>query len=750
MPHCQATLLSRLRLPAAGSDGRFSRLGYTVVVRLLSSDAGCGIAPLLARVAAEPASPSPPEALGPVARVLLGLARGGGLATASSASEALTRLPPAAVLAPRLGFDADAWRDALQPAFVEASVRVLLMQPAPLAPSALAASAALLSTATEAQLATSIAPALTRALRTRVDVTSVATAAVVLAALPPLSPAVAASLAEAVTAAAVGPAASSSSSDAARSAAALLAFGAVAAAGSAGGLAQALVASAGAALSTKKSPLWQSRIGVTRVLGAAAAALLHRRAPPSAELAALASEGCGVLSGALVAEAHDAVRAAAAGALGLWLAVALAAAGGGGADGLPVPAGAIEQLVKGLGASAVVAAAAAAGGAPPPPSATQPDECAAFAALLPAAASAPVGVLGDGFAEGAWLALTAAGTEEAAASRGLARCPSLVAALVDLVARVGGAALASKRALSPATMANSAYAVAALVRMAVVSVSVGGGGEEGAREESGRFHNSLFPAQHDTTVADAMAAARIVAAPAAGAAAAAAATPAAGAKKAATAAAPAAKGKAPPAAPVAATARAVSTASAGGAPTAASSSLPQPLCVWDVLTAKELAGALLSLPSRLDPGLPGAAPLLEALADTLAVGLGEPAVSGRVAAFPRAYVAAVLADLAGGSTGADGSEAPRRAASPLFSALTLLLSHEVASVRVRAARRLAEVRMGREASLPAAARTLLPPSAGRQGCRRALRASKRPAAAPRAAPPPPARPLGQGAGRGAQ
>ena len=471
--HCQATLMSRLRLPAAGSDGRFSRLGRTVLVRLLSSDAGSGIAALLARVAAEPASPSPPEALGPVARVLLGLARGGGLAP--GASEALTRLPPAAVLAPRLGFDADAWRDALQPAFVEASVRVLLAQPVPLAPSALAASAALLSTATEAQLSTSIAPALTKALRTRVDVTSVATAAVVLAALPALSPAVAASLAEVVSAAAVGPAASSSSSDAARSAAALLAFGAVAAAGSAGGLAQALVASAGASLSTKKSPLWQSRIGVTRVLGAAAAALLHRRAPPSAELAALAREGCGVLSGALAAEAHDAVRAAAAGALGQWIAVALAAAGGS-ADGSPVPAGAIEQLVKGLGASAVVAAAAAAGGGAPPPSlAAQSDECAAFAALLPAAAAAPVGVLGDGFAEGAWLALTAAaaGAEDAAASRGLARCPSLVAALVDLVARVGGAALASKRALSPATMANSAYAVAALVRMAVVRRSGG-------------------------------------------------------------------------------------------------------------------------------------------------------------------------------------------------------------------------------------------------------------------------------------
>lgn len=163
-------------------------------------------------------------------------------------------------------------------------------------------------------------------------------------------------------------------------------------------------------------------------------------------------------------------------------------------------------------------------------------------------------------------------------------------------------------------------------------------------------------------------------------------------KSGATAAVPAAKGKAPPAAPTAAASRAVSSASAGAASSAAPAAGGPSLCIWDVLTAKELAGAVTALPSRLDPATPGSAPLLASLVATLALAIS----SGRAAAFPKAYVASALADLSGvAGAAADGTgvaaEAPRRAASPLFAALVQLMGHEIAAVRKQAASRVAEV-----------------------------------------------------------
>lgn len=592
---------------------------------------------------------------------LVALLTEAGIARTGSGGEATS----ASSLASSIGLSGDEWSTSLQPRLLEAAVKLVTGATAAGTGAAAAAAAGsvtvpdvvalapLFATATAAQAASLVLPALGRALKSRADAVLPLSGPLLGALSVDISGGVEEHLLPTLTSAAVNGARDDVRAwacDLARAIGSHAADGAV--------LGKVAAALADVLIKKKVSvPLWQARHGLTKALvslvtGARASVV----GLPPAALAKLATDAGATLVAAALKETHDGVRQATVAALGPILA-ALAASAAEARTAMALPADLAAALSKGLAASAPLTAAAAlaAGGAPS---------------------------LGDGFAEALYYAVTDGADAPPAASftpageaaaKALAKAPEVVAGLIELVSKAGSSYLGSKKALAASALANVAFSLATLVRLGRV----------------------------DPTVADKMSAVKM-----SGEAGAAGPSVAAG-KPAATSAAakPAAKPAAAAAKPAAGKAAAASPVLPAGLALP-----PKTYDLWDCLTTPALAPHTLFAPALVSPAGKTHREL-SALAPAIGAVVG--AVCGALAwhgdllkPYSKAYVAAVMADLraetAGGAradastsaapapaagkpavAGAAAEEAkptPKKAG-PLFVGLVTLLSHPLHSVR---------------------------------------------------------------------
>jgi hypothetical protein len=179
---------------------------------------------------------------------------------------------------------------------------------------------------------------------------------------------------------------------------------------------------------TKKKasvPLWQSRHGVARALAAVAKALVEAATADAPACAALAKDVGGFIVQFAPKEVHDLTRGASLRALGHWLAL-------GASNGAALPADVAAALVAGLKASQTGAGA------------------------------------NDGYTE---LLYTVACSPLAPAAASLCKTADVIAALVDFAAKSASAALAAGKKGIGAPV-NLVFALAALVRLGRLDATV--------------------------------------------------------------------------------------------------------------------------------------------------------------------------------------------------------------------------------------------------------------------------------------
>ena len=585
-------------------------------------------------------------------------------------------------LAASIGLAPEQWASSVQPTLMEAAVKMLTgtaqpgtaaaaaaaSTPAPTAADA-AALAPLFGTATADQVTSLLLPALGKGLKSRTDGVLPLAHVVLTSLTTDVSKGVEEHLLPTLLSAA-----SNGTKDEARAHAAELARAVGAHTADPAVLGKVLTGLSDIIVKKKATvPLWQSRFGLTKAVEAlVAGAASSVVGLPLSAAAKLAGDAAAMLVAAVPKETHDGVRVTSVAALGAALAAQAYTVTSEGKAPFSLPSDVSSALAKGLASCAPVTGA----GAPPP------------------AAGAGVALLGDGWAEAVFTVVTAGAAVTAdgvlsqptvltpaseAAACAVTKCGDIVTALLDMVAKAGNTYLASKKPLSPGTLANVAFSIAALVRLARV----------------------------DPAVADRMSGVKMSAdAPAGGAGAGAAGT-----KPAATSAAAAKPGAAKPAAGAKAAAPAAAAVGLGALPA-------KTYDAWDALTSPALAPHLLWTSALASPAGKTKRELASLAAVTSAIAA---AVFGALAwhsdvsfkPYPKAYVSAVLADLKGETAGdarADVSgpqpsptaSAPSKAvapaagaepeakpspkkASPLFVGLVSLLAHPLASIRQAAA-----------------------------------------------------------------